>query len=295
MNQLVSVLVFSYNHSGFIEKTIRSISEQDYKNIEIIVIDDGSTDNSVEVLKVLQKSISFKLFEKENGGVVSAINLGVKKVSGVYTILHACDDISLPKRVSNQVSVFLNYPDASFISSNINLVSKNGVYLKELLVKNDPKVIRLDDALLGAGITSVGCIYRTDFLKKFSLDESYIAEDPQIHFYLLKKYSYAVVDYGEPVLNYYLNAGGQMGTKIEQLLLQNMKLLQDYKDNKFFKKAYRRVQVSYLSFLTEKSKKEALLYFFKNPTLMIVPGFKRVLVKLFLPVYFHRLFKNIRT
>ena len=74
-----------------------------------------------------------------------------------------------------------------------------------------------------------------------------------------------------------------------------MKLLQDYKDNKFFKKAYRRVQVSYLSFLTEKSKKEALLYFFKNPTLMIVPGFKRVLVKLFLPVYFHRLFKNIRT
>lgn len=294
-NPLVSFIVLSYNHADFIEKTIRSISEQDYKNIEIIVIDDGSTDNSVEFLKDLQRNISFKLFEKENGGVVSAINFGVEKVSGVYTILHACDDISLPRRTSHQVSVFSSYPDASFVSSNVNLVNKDGVFKKELLKRKAVKLISLDDALLGADITSVGCIYKTDVLKKIKLNENYIAEDPQIHLSLLKNNNYAVVDYAEPVLNYYLNAGGQMGTRFEQLVLQNMKLLREYEDNKFFKKAYQRVQISYLSFLSENSKKKAFFYLFRNLNLIVVPGFQRVIVKMFLPIHFHSFFKNVRT
>ena len=100
----------------------------------------------------------------------------------------------------------------------------------------------------------------------------------------MKNNNYAVVDYAEPVLNYYLNAGGQMGTRFEQLVLQNMKLLREYEDNKFFMKAYQRVQISYLSFLSENSKKKAFFYLFRNLNLIVVPGFQRVIVKMFLPI-----------
>lgn len=294
MSKLVSVVVLSYNHAGFIANTIESIKAQDYENVEIIVVDDGSTDNSVEVLKELQKRINFKLLQKVNGGIVSSINLGINVVSGEYTIFHASDDISLTHRVTQQVEVFSKFADAAFVSSNINLVNKDGIHQKEKFKRNGSKIITLDDALVGANISSVGCMYRTSCLKKIILNEDYIAEDPQIHFLLLKMNSYAVVDYGAPVLNYYLNAGGQMGTKLQKLLLQNLELLKVYGQRKVFKKAYRQVQVAFLSNLSENSKKDAIVYLSKNLVLIKVKGFNRVLIKLCLPSRFHKKFKSAR-
>jgi alpha-1,6-rhamnosyltransferase len=294
MSKLVSVVVLSYNHADFIANTIESINTQNYENVEIVVVDDGSTDNSVVVLKELQKRINFKLLQKINGGVVSAINLGIKVVSGEYTIFHACDDISLPDRVTQQIEVFLKFPDAAFVSSNINLVNEDGIHQKELHKRGSSKKITLDDALLGANITSVGCIYRTSCLKKIILNEDYIAEDPQIHFLLLKINSYAIVDYSAPVLNYYLRAGSQSGTKMPKLLLQNLELLKEYRQRKVFKKAYRQVQVSFLSNLSENVKKDAIAYLLKNPVLIKAKGIQRVLVKLCLPSRFHKKFKSGR-
>ena len=294
MSKLVSVIILSYNHVGFIENTIRSILNQSYKNIEIIVIDDGSTDDSVVLLQKLRKEIEFKLVCKENGGVVSAINVGIQEANGDYIVLHACDDISLPNRVANQIEVFLRYPEASFISSNINLVNKEGIYQKELLKRKKEKIINLDDAILGADISSVGCMYNAKHLKYIVLDEAYIAEDPQIHLLLLSKFKYAIVDYGEPVLNYYLNPKGLMNTKFKQLTLQNLQLLKNYKDNKNFKKAYARVQLSYLSLLSETSNKQAFNYLYKNIDLISERGIHRVMIKIFLPKKTHFLFKNNR-
>ena len=294
MTGLVSVIILSYNHVGFIENTIKSILNQSYKHIEIIVIDDGSTDDSVVFLQKLRKEIEFKLVCKENGGVVSAINVGIQEANGDYIVLHACDDISLPNRVTNQIEVFLRYPEASFISSNINLVNKEGVYQKELLKRKKEKIINLDDAMLGADISSVGCMYNAKHLKSIVLDEAYIAEDPQIHLLLLSKFKYAIVDYGEPVLNYYLNPKGLMNTKIIELTLQHMDLLQAYKENRNFIKSYSRVEISYLSVLAETSKKEVFIYLSKNLKLIHQFGFNRVFIKLVLPKFMHSIFKHNR-
>lgn len=294
MSKLVSVIILSYNHVGFIENTIKSVLNQSYKNIEIIVIDDGSTDDSVVFLQKLRKEIEFKLVCKENGGVVSAINVGIQEANGDYIVLHACDDISLPNRFANQIEMFSRYPEASFISSNINLVNKEGIYQKELLKRKKEKVINLDDAILGADISSVGCIYNAKHLKYIVLDEAYIAEDPQIHLLLLAKFKYAIVDYDEPVLNYYLNPKGLMNTTFKQLTLQNLQLLKDYKDNKNFKKAYARVQLTYLSLLSETSNKQAFNYLYKNINLISERGIHRVMIKIFLPKKTHFLFKNNR-
>ena len=79
-NPLVSVVVPSYNHGLYVEKCIDSIVNQSYKNFELIVLDDGSTDNSVEILTKLQKKYGFYLEFNKNQGLIKTINRALKKL-----------------------------------------------------------------------------------------------------------------------------------------------------------------------------------------------------------------------
>ena len=93
MNELVSIVVPIYNTEQYIPKCIESLINQTYKNLEIILIDDGSTDNSFNICKKYQKEDErIKLFHKENGGVSSARNYGIKKATGEYICFCDSDD-----------------------------------------------------------------------------------------------------------------------------------------------------------------------------------------------------------
>lgn len=88
---LVSVIVPVYNTGEMVQKTIKSILDNTYKNVEIIVVDDGSNDITKEVLKKI-KSECVKVYEKENGGPSSARNFGIEKARGEYLIFVDSDD-----------------------------------------------------------------------------------------------------------------------------------------------------------------------------------------------------------
>lgn len=92
-NGLVSVVVASYNHVKYLPKRIESLLSQTYKNIEIIVIDDCSPDNSREVLRTYLYDNRVKLIEREtNGGWVTVSNQGIELSKGEYVIFANCDD-----------------------------------------------------------------------------------------------------------------------------------------------------------------------------------------------------------
>lgn len=94
-NKKVSIIVPVYNVERYVEKCIRSILDQSYQNIEIIVIDDGSTDDSYNVCTDLRKESpdKIKLFKKENGGLSSARNFGLLRAQGEYISFVDSDDI----------------------------------------------------------------------------------------------------------------------------------------------------------------------------------------------------------
>lgn len=103
---IISVIVPIYNAASTLDKCIQSIINQSYKNLEIILIDDGSTDNSLEICNFYRENDNrIKVFHKENGGVSSARNLGLQKISGMYISFIDSDDYLEQDMYEKMISV----------------------------------------------------------------------------------------------------------------------------------------------------------------------------------------------
>ena len=92
VNEMISCIVPMYNAEPYIERCIRSVLDQSYKNVEVIVVDDGSEDASLEFVKKLSLPRNVKLVEKSNGGVSSARNAGIREAAGAYIFFLDSDD-----------------------------------------------------------------------------------------------------------------------------------------------------------------------------------------------------------
>ena len=115
--KLVSVVVPIYNREKTVEKCIKSILNQTYKNIELVLIDDGSTDDTFSVCKsYAEKDDRIKLFQKDNGGVSSARNYGIEKATGDLLMFVDSDDTIEENTVKDYVRSLDKY-DADFVSS----------------------------------------------------------------------------------------------------------------------------------------------------------------------------------
>ena len=101
---IVSVIIPTYNNANLILASINSVLQQDYEFIECVVIDDGSTDNTYNILTPLLESLSIKYFKTENKGVSAARNYGIRVSGGEYVIFLDADDILLNDAVKNMVN-----------------------------------------------------------------------------------------------------------------------------------------------------------------------------------------------
>lgn len=114
---LVSVVIPTYNRAGTILNAIDSVLAQTYKSIEIIVVDDGSTDNTNEILS--QYGDKIKYIYKINGGVSSARNAGIKEAKGEYIALFDSDDSWSPVKIEKQMAYLLEHPGYGIAISDI--------------------------------------------------------------------------------------------------------------------------------------------------------------------------------
>lgn len=105
---LVTVITPTYNRASFLEETILSVLNQDYKNIEYIVLDDGSTDDTIKILKKFSRKIVWK--SHENIGEVRTVNKGFLMAHGDIVAVVNSDDPLLAKAVSSMVGVFTKNP-----------------------------------------------------------------------------------------------------------------------------------------------------------------------------------------
>lgn len=131
----ISIITAVLNNREKLEKTILSVIEQTYQNIEYIIIDGGSTDDSLEIIKKYQNRISFWLSEKD-GGLYDAMNKGIKKATGDWLIMLNSGDYYVGNDVFEKVAKHLNNPEKKFyyfsmlheFSNGIKKTYKNPIY-----------------------------------------------------------------------------------------------------------------------------------------------------------------------
>ena len=123
---MFSVIIPLYNKAPYVEKAIRSVLAQTYREFELIVIDDGSTDDSLSVAKkCLLQTINYKLIEQHNQGVSTARNNGVKQAKYPYICFLDADDWWAPTFLEEMKALIDEFPDAGIYGSAYYIV-KNG-------------------------------------------------------------------------------------------------------------------------------------------------------------------------
>lgn len=123
-NVKVSVIIPSYNHSQFIEKTINSVLNQTFDDFEIIVVDDSSTDNSTDKIDSIKDNRLKKFYLNENVGTVIALNFGLSKATGEYIATLGSDDIWEKDKLEKQVKILENNQNLGACFSWANIIDE---------------------------------------------------------------------------------------------------------------------------------------------------------------------------
>jgi len=127
MSPLVSVILPTYNRAGVLPRAIDSVFAQTYKNIELIVVDDGSTDDTPRILSHYGNNI--KIISQKNKGVSAARNTGIRQARGDYIAFVDSDDKWLPSKLEDQIRFFQDHPNdnIALVCTDVQAIDIHGV------------------------------------------------------------------------------------------------------------------------------------------------------------------------
>ena len=131
---LISIVFTSYNHKSYLEKSLLSVINQDYPNLEIFVIDDNSNDGSQHILKKIKSNypqINLILRSKNSGGYVNSLNRDLKYTNGEYLSFIQCDDYISSDYYSKMIHQIDNYENIGAIFCRSNIINSKGVKISD--------------------------------------------------------------------------------------------------------------------------------------------------------------------
>ncbi len=264
MSSLVSIIIPCYNQGQFLAEAIQSAIDQDYEQKEIIVVNDGSTDNTKEVAAKFLQAI--KYVEQENQGVSSARNAAIRCSNGDYIAFLDSDDVLLPGSITKRVGYLEGHEEISLICSDSILFNESGSLGLRSQLLNRPKNIdnfRWETVDYNATLSSV--MLRRFCLEKAGLFEESIqnAEDWLMWVRMSRYFNMAFID--EPLIKYRLHSGNftrsiefnNVGHRVAISQIINAPYFDDYP-------AHFRAQLLFLRFASAwrlEPKRWALYYF----------------------------------
>lgn len=226
---LVTVVIPSYNHEGYISQSIESVVFQSYKNVEIIVIDDGSKDQSLKIINGLADKYGFAVIARENRGVAKTLNEGVGLAHGKYISFLASDDYYFPQRIENAVFQLEASADkVAFVYCDGYIVNDAGRKIG-LFAERHPRPLIgsiYDNLVVGNWIPSIGVTYKTEVLKQFMFDERFMIEDHTLFLRMFKAEKHELKFYND--LGFAYRWHGNNVSKPGELMDIENRLIQHY-------------------------------------------------------------------
>jgi glycosyltransferase involved in cell wall biosynthesis len=126
-NPKVSIITPSFNQGRYIEATIQSVLAQDYDNIEYIIVDGGSKDESVSIIQKYEQHLAWWVSEKDKGHA-DALNKGFSRATGDILAWINSDDLYYPGTVSEAVALLKEHPEVGMVYANANFIDQNGQF-----------------------------------------------------------------------------------------------------------------------------------------------------------------------
>lgn len=237
----VSVVMSTYNRASALPNAIESILEQTMPDLEFIIIDDGSKDNTAEVIeKYAQKDprIVF-LKNKENKGLIYSLNRGLDKARGKYIARMDDDDKSVPFRLERQVAALEAHPEITLLGTSI--IGRDTVPVKKETAPklNDPNSIELD-TYFSSGLAHPTIMMRRDFLEKNNIrynPEYLYAEDCGLYKDILNKGG-KISTISEGLVHFGFIRGLDKPNKYSEIQGESFKKVQKEKLSAFFETPY---------------------------------------------------------
>lgn len=203
---LVSVICLCYNHEKFVIQSLNALVDQSYKNIEIIIVDDKSTDNSVEVVEKWLTDYPHILFIKNtrNLGNNKAFNKAIASAKGAFIIDLSADDVLFPDTIEWQVNTFLKYPEAALVFGNAEIINEKNEHVRYHF-NVDAQLNVLDTSIKKTGYKSIlqggNCMCSVSAMMKRSsfdavngYDETLFYEDLDVWLRLSRKNDFIFID-----------------------------------------------------------------------------------------------------
>jgi len=246
---MVSVLLLSWNHEKYIEQAIRSIMRQGFRDLEIVYLDNNSSDNTFDIAKqVLAGSgLRYAAFRRENNfGISSNYNFLFQRSRGEYICLLSGDDWLHKDNISEKVEVLNSFPEIGMVQSGGYKYHQDiGVY-EPLKVTSYPDEKALDELLSNNYISSTGMLLRRSSVEEVGgWNESLLAEDGELWIRILTKYKLGSID---RYLYYYRQHGAGISSNAEFMYKAHMEIYESSKHlNKSKATALRNIKDHYLS------------------------------------------------
>jgi glycosyltransferase involved in cell wall biosynthesis len=236
---LVSIIIPAYNAGKFISETIDSILSQSHTNWELFVVDDGSKDNTADIVKTYAtKDNRISLISKENAGVSEARNTGLQKAKGDFITFLDADDFWMKENLQKKIDYLINHPDVDFVFSNSMHADENLNNQKPSPEGKDENI--LEDLLLWNGEVIPGPCSNIVARKKcftngvlFDKRLSTIA-DQDFTVQLASKYKGKLI---KEILWVYRVLPGSMSKSIKLMEEDSLAAYAIYKENNYFRSA----------------------------------------------------------
>ena len=275
MNQsnqpLVSVVIPCYNHENFVQDSIQSVIDQTYQKIELIIIDDGSKDGSVEKIKEMipacqERFIRFEFRHRPNKGLSATLNEALEWCEGKYFSALASDDIVLKNKIDIQTKYMEENPKTTAVFGSANYIDENNN------IKILAKLKRQEYFFNKIFLNECQFYAPTQLMRKSVLDEvggydpDILVEDWYMWLKMAEKGS--VYCLSDTFANYRIHSSNT--TKNSKFIYENnMKTLSFYKDHSLYDKAYSKLRWTYIIWTGQQNKalslKLLLEYIMENP------------------------------
>jgi len=255
---LVSVVVSCYNHEGYIKESLLSVLNQTYQNIELIVFDDGSVDNSADIIESLSKEYNFFFQRQENIGFTPTLNKAIKLCKGKYISFLGSDDLFFENKIENQVQFLEEREDIAVCGGNMVFIDDRG----ELLSKQKKKPYSEVDFITifnnrKAGPPASSAMIRLDVLREVGGYDPKIALEDLYVWMKITHHGYRIAVLDNDMI-YYRKHGSNTSKQYKFMSDSIIQIYDEYSSEKGYQAAIHKVLISMFLKIAKLDRKYAL-------------------------------------